>query len=311
MNPLSHFRGLKLRGNTIHVAQTGAAIKLDRSLARSAIAVLKLNSYIALMRLRRALSRKPSHGTIAFTPQIPGPWYNARLMSKFANLKITNDLASAQHIFMFDDSTYSTAADSLSYNYRAKAVNHKITDISKVNVGKIFETIFGYPLTIDPLIYHGEAVQKSDANGTHDGIIVNCPLTPTALKTGSAYQKLIDSTFNGSQSEDLRAAICFDEIALVFHKYKNIDKRFGTDYARVDICPPSQVFSQEECQKVIAFCKNIGLDFGAIDIMRDKEDGRIYIVDVNKTCMPVLSLSLKDQIKAFKVISASFLEQLS
>ena len=40
----------------------------------------------------------------------------------------------------------------------------------------------------------------------------------------------------------------------------------------------------------------MNLDFGAIDVMRDKNDERIYIVDVNKTCMPVLCLSLRQQI---------------
>ncbi|MGB0906947.1 MAG: hypothetical protein ACPGVT_05590 [Maricaulaceae bacterium] len=307
MNPFSHFRGLKLRGRTIHVAQTGAAIKIDGALAKSALAIAVLNTYITAMRLSRTLRGKAATGTIAFKPQNPGPWYNIRLMAHFAGLKITRDTAKADHIFIFDDSTHSMAGGALSETERAKAINHNITDISKINVARIFEDVFGYPLHIDPLSYSGHAVQKSDANGTHDGIIVDCPLPADQIKDGCAYQKLIDSTFNDRQSEDLRAAICFDEIPVIFHKYKDLSKRFGTDYAKVDVIEAQDVFSTLERTRIKTFCKTIGLDFGAIDIMRDKSDGRIYIVDVNKTCMPVLSLKLSEQAKAFRTIAKAFM----
>ena len=55
----------------------------------------------------------------------------------------------------------------------------------------------------------------------------------------------------------------------------------------------------------------MNLDFGSIDVMRDKHDGRIYIVDVNKTCMPVLCLSLKTQIKSQKKIAEALTAGLS
>jgi hypothetical protein len=45
--------------------------------------------------------------------------------------------------------------------------------------------------------------------------------------------------------------------------------------------------------------------------MRDKHDGRIYIVDVNKTCMPVLSLTLAQQIKSQQKIADSLLRGLA
>lgn len=309
MNPFRHFRGLKLRGNTIHVEQTGANITVDVKLLKSIWATLKLNSYVTGMVITRRLGGSRKTGSIAFTPQTPGPWYNARLLTRFANLKPVTDTAKADHIFIFDDSTHSNAGASLSPSELKTSVNAHVTDISKDNVGRIFEDIFGYKLKIDPLTYNGAAVQKSNSNGTHDGVIVNCPLRPEDIKEGSAYQKLIDSTFNGIQSEDLRAAICYDDIPVVFHKYKDPGKRFGMEYSRVDVRTASDVFSADEIKHITMFCQKIGLDFGAIDVMRDKNDGRIYIVDVNKTCMPVLSLSLKEQTKAFKKIAASFKAQ--
>lgn len=237
------------------------------------------------------------------------PWYNAWLLARFANLKTVNDTTQADHIFIFDDSTHSNVGATLTEHERQKSVNAHIIDISKNNVGRIFEDIFGYSLTIDPLAYNGPVVQKSDSNGTHDGIIVDCPLAPSEIVDTCAYQKLIDSTFNDHHSEDLRAAICFNEIPIVFHKYKYIEKRFGMEYARVDVRAAEDVFSNDEISHITQFCKAIGLDFGAIDVMRDKHDGRIYIVDVNKTCMPVLSLKIKEQKQALQKIAQSFLSQ--
>jgi len=31
------------------------------------------------------------------------------------------------------------------------------------------------------------------------------------------------------------------------------------------------------------FCSRIGLDYGELDVLRNKDDGKIYIVDVNYT----------------------------
>ena len=60
--------------------------------------------------------------------------------------------------------------------------------------------------------------------------------------------------------------------------------------------------------KIAHFCEAMGLDFGAVDVMRDKHDGRIYVVDVNKTCMPVLCLSQKSQRDALRRISESLIK---
>ena len=43
----------------------------------------------------------------------------------------------------------------------------------------------------------------------------------------------------------------------------------------------SNLFTEKEVEKIIQFCEKIGLDYGEIDILRDRGDQRIYIVDVN------------------------------
>lgn len=282
---------------------TGAEIPLNAVFFKSAIPVVKFNTYLLGQKIGRALTGKVQAVTLAFHPQPSGPWYNAWLAARMGGVGIIKDPHAADVIFVFDDKTISDTGAMLEPSLKAKAINHRIDDISKTHVAKVFQDVFGYGVDIDPLTYQGKAVQKSDSNATHDGQVVDCPLTPEDIRAESVYQKLIDSRHDGPRSEDLRMAYVGGEIPAVFHKYKLIEKRFGTDYDHVDVWSADQAFSKEEQVQLIQFCEAMGLDFGAVDVMRDKHDGRIYVVDVNKTCMPVLCLSQKEQRRAFRLIS--------
>ena len=56
------------------------------------------------------------------------------------------------------------------------------------------------------------------------------------------------------------------------------------------------VFSADELAMIARFNARMGLDWGGLDILRDRADGRIYIVDVNKTDLgPVIALSWSDK----------------
>ena len=306
---LKYFSGLRITRKTIYVAQTGATITVNASLFRQAWKVLSFNFYLLGLNAARFALRvmrgKPSPVTLAFYPQPAGPWFNAWLAAKMAGLKIIKNVEAADHVFIFDDVTHSTAGQNLSPEILKRAINHKITDISKTHVAHIFQQVFGYGVSVDPLVYQGRAVAKSDKNGTHDGQIINCPVGSIQVDSRTAYQKLIDTVYDGRRSEDLRVIYVIGQLSLLWHKYKDKNERFGTHYLQVDVKNPAEEFSLNEQEKIIEFCQAMGLDFGAIDVLRDKQDGKIYIVDVNKTCMPVLSLSLQDQIKVFKTIGIS------
>ena len=298
MKTLSHFRGVRFRPGVIHFGQTDTDILVDKAFFKGALAVAKINTVIGW----RRMVRRSRSGTMAFAPQNPGPWYNARYAARLAGLKLISEPEHADIVFVFDDNTVSEAG----MLFREQpSLNARISDISKTHVAAIFHQVFGYAVAVDPLTYQGRAVQKSDANATHDGKIVDCPLREAALVEGCVYQKLIDSTPSEIQSEEMRVAIVGDEIPVVFHKFKDLDKRFGTDYARVDVRLAEDVFSSSEIDMLIKFCGAMGLDFGAIDVFRDKHDGRIYVVDVNKTCMPVLSLPLRKQMQSLDKIASS------
>ena len=40
---------------------------------------------------------------------------------------------------------------------------------------------------------------------------------------------------------------------------------------------------KDELNKIHRFCAKIGMDYGEVDVLRDRDDGRIYIVDANNT----------------------------
>ena len=305
MGILGHFRGVRIKGGVAHFPHTGVEIPLNLTFFKSAIPVVRFNSYLLLKKYKRSLTRKPHLATLAFYPQPSGPWYNAWLAARMSGIDVVKDPHLADAVFVFDDKTESETGETLDQSLKAKAINQRIDDISKNRVAEVFKSVFDYSVDIDPLTYQGKAVQKSDANATHDGQVVECPLAPDAIKEGSVYQKLIDSTFDGARSEDLRMAYIGGEIPVVFRKYKVIEKRFGTDYDHVDVWTADEAFSKTEQSDLINFCDAMGLDFGAIDVMRDKDDGRIYVVDVNKTCMPVLCLSQKSQRRAFRLLSGA------
>lgn len=281
-------------------------LTFNRGFLKGAWVVGKLYTHYKVGKGRRRFSRGEHQPTLAFFPQPAGPWYNIWLVVHNTRLRIVKSVHDADYIFIFDDSTFSNAASDVPPEITAKLINDRITDISKTHVAKVFETVFGYALTIDPTTYVGKSVEKSDENGTHDGELISCPIHPDRVKPGYTYQKFIDSSFSGKTSEDLRIACVFGHVAAVFHKHKAFEKRFGTDYLSTTVRNAVDVFSETERQNIAQFCETIGLDFGAIDIMRDKHDGRIYIVDVNKTCMPVLSLPKEEQHRSLAMIADAF-----
>jgi len=282
----------------------------DAHFIKDARVVAGLYTHFKWGKGRQTFAADAKRPTLAFFPDPVGPWYNIWLILNNTPIKVVKDAEEADYVFIFDDKTKSRAADNLPPNIEATRINDKITDISKFHVGEVFNSVFGYDIGIDPTKFEGKAVEKSDENGVHDGRIITCPIPESEMKSGYCYQRFIDSSFSGETSEDLRIACVFGEVAAVFHKHKAFDKIFSTSYLNTTVHTAQERFSPEELSLIKTFCAAMGLDFGAIDVMRDKSDGRIYIVDVNKTCMPVLSLPPAEQYRSLKMIAQSFEDNL-
>lgn len=218
--------------------------------------------------------------TILFYPDVPKYYYILYTISHALGYSMTNDPSRPADIAVaFKDITVrapDSAEEKLRERYRL--INGGSRDISKEKVEEVFRDVFGYGMRIDPRTFHGECVQKSNENATHDGKVVQCPREPEA---GYVYQKLVDNRV-GDDVYDIRAEIAGQTIPFVLCRTRSIRDRFdNTETAR--IVETREYLSEGEVGKVLLFCKKIGLEWGELDLLRDRNDGKLYVVDANNT----------------------------
>lgn len=219
--------------------------------------------------------------TILFYPNKPRMWSIVYPICHVLGYKITNDPTAKFDIAMaFEAETVRTpnkTLDMLAQKYHV--LNSKCDDISKAHVDKIFLESFGYGLTIDPRTYKGRYIKKTNENGVHFVEIHDKPEEP---EEGFVYQRIIDQT-DGDSATDIRTFIFGEDIPFTLYRKHDIRDRFGDDTIIATRVDTDTAFSKDEQAAIIRFCKTFGLDYGELDILRDKNDGRIYIVDVNNT----------------------------
>jgi hypothetical protein len=200
----------------------------------------------------------------------------------------------ADIVIRFEDETYS------SYDTSIKALCHDLnvgcTNIGKDHVGRVFAEVFGYPLSLDPTRFRGDAVVKSKINATHDGRIIQCPIA--MADPALEYQRVVRNERAG-QAIDLRTVIVGRQIPVVYEKHRPLDSRFLSANTAVWNRDADEVFTTSERRRILTFCRRIGLDIGELDILRDETNGLIYIVDVNKTAYShPIELGLGDALDA-------------
>lgn len=183
--------------------------------------------------------------------------------------------------FCWQDSTRLEPQPVLENVARQKPVlNLECRDISKRRVEEVFSRIFGYTSFIDPTVGKGRIVQKFDENAL-GGQVVERPLAKTDPKF--IYQKLLDSS-RGDAMVEYRVPIVPGSVPLVYTELKDLPtKRIKTRKQSIEISEPARIFSPDELGQISEFCAQMGLDFGELDIIRANDDGKIYILDANKT----------------------------
>jgi len=240
---------------------------------------------------------------ILFYPNKPEKFYTLYKIVVLLGYRIVygNKLNNYDVVIKWKDATYT---DPLPIFLRDKPhINADCIDISKRFISKVFDEVFGYALSINPLEYKGPIVVKSNRNFAHDGQIVEGPINKNQLDDSKVYQVLIDNIdpYTGL-AVDLRVPIFGKNIPIVWKKYKKIDERFGRNVIMREIAYPEEVFAEDEICKMIEVAVRMGLEYGEMDVLRDKKTKRIYIVDVNST--PALDKTIayflkKDSSKAY------------
>jgi hypothetical protein len=162
-----------------------------------------------------------------------------------------------------------------------RILNLTATDISKARVDEAAAQAMGHDVRIDPLTHVGPCVRKSNSNALHDGVIVTCPLP--SVDPSFVYQRVVDNTVEDGLVEDLRLPVVGNLIPFVYRKYRPAARRFANENSRVAIDRTNAAISENEARGILAFCRLLGLDYVEIDALRDRRDGRLYIVDANPT----------------------------
>ena len=281
----------------LQVRKTGVRLKLDKHVLAEMASWGVYLSLLAVVSLYARVTRREKVA-LWYAPELPRPWYLMRGAALWAGMSVAKTPAEASASFYFDDVT--TGETPMLRLHRH--VNHDCTDVSKSHVARVFEEVFGYPLLVDPRTAMGQIVEKSEKNGVHDGRIVLAPIAP---RSDCCYQRLVDTSDDQGLCHDLRTPCVGGEPVVVWRKFKPGDGRFSINNRRAVLQEPKDVYSTAELAAIKRFNARMGLDWGGLDILRDK-DGRIYIVDVNKTDLgPVIALSWRDKVISMNRLAAA------
>jgi hypothetical protein len=287
---------------SLTVRKTGVRITLKELTAGE---LRKFFGYLGLLLVQAAgvrLSGRKRY-KVWFTPDRPRPWYVVWSAATLAGIKFVRSVREADAVFYFEDVTAGTPPRVPGH----RVLNSGVTDISKSRVAEAFSRIAGYELKLDPATHQGQAVEKNELNGKHDGRLVDCPTPP---KPGKSYQRFIDSS-DGVTAFDYRTTIINRKPQFVLVKTKPAGDRFSIHNATVTFHELDKVFSVEEIELIRRFGEEMQLDWGAFDVLRDRPSGKIYVVDVNKTDTgPAVDLSLKDRGKLKRAIASAFREMI-
>ena len=219
--------------------------------------------------------------TILVYPEFPNKRTTIFKIARHYNYNLTNNITSNPDIVInWEDVTFKKDYPKLK-QFSKHVINAESKDISKIYVDKAFSEVFGYSTFIDPKTFMGKIVRKSDLNAKHDGTILNGPLA--TIDEDCIYQILIDNSYNDTLVKDIRVPVVINTLDFTYIKYRDISERFKNTTVDTEVVKTVDVLSENEIQLINQFCKKIHFEYGELDILRNKDDGKIYIVDINNT----------------------------
>ena len=157
-------------------------------------------------------------------------------------------------------------------------------DISKSTLDRHHHDVFGYGVNVHPRTHSGPMLEKSEGNAVHDGREIEGPLAAAEVQPGKVYQRIINNRTESGLFEDLRVVVINGQVPVVYRKRKSGEVRYTNETVEVDLAAsPKTVLSEEEMVQIASISTKMRADFAELDILRDRQDGRIYCVDLNPT----------------------------
>src|SRR5262245_33680617 len=183
-------------------------------------------------------------------------------------------------------------------------INGRCININKTVVTKHFESIFGYGYAIDPREPSGPYVRKSDENAKHDGQILEGSREP---EPGFVYQRFINIVVDENTGEDIRLIFMRGLLPFCYRKRRPLQIWFQQQSTFARIEETSALITHAEASRVSALCDAMGLEYGEVDCLRDRDDRRLYVMDVSRTPTgPPKALPWSQKMMAVEMMAAAF-----
>jgi hypothetical protein len=184
------------------------------------------------------------------------------------------------------------------------AINGRCLDVSKSKVATVFEQVAGYALAVDPTSFEGRMVIKPEENARNVGRIVDGPIARP--ERGKAYERLVDCR-DGDYLVTGRPVIIGSQIAIAYRKWRPYPSWFVGCVLSLPV-PVSELFSASEQALLLRFAAEMGMDYGELDVLRDRDSGLIYVVDANRTPGPPRNLPAHMAGPTFDAMADAFRE---
>lgn len=234
-----------------------------------------------LARVKAVLRYGSSPPVIITWPDFPSKRATVSSIAAHLGAILTNKPRHGHVLLFFDDQTVKGELHPSIQKKARRVLNADCLDIQKTTVEAHHLAVFGYGSFIDPATHQGTAVCKSNGNALHDGRYVACPTTE--IIADAVYQRVINNRTDDGLALDYRVAVMADELPVAYMKFKAWEKRFTNDTVSAERIAIDTAFSAEEQERIVALVKRMKIDFCEVDVLRDRADGRIYLIDVNTT----------------------------
>lgn len=222
--------------------------------------------------------------TMLFYPELPPKESVPYKLCSILGYRITN--RPGRHVdfsMAWEDETFARTELPPEEFLGARCVNRNCRDISKSAVQQAFREAFGYDFIVDPTRHVGPMLEKADENSVKDAQVVQGPIAREDVRSFRVYERIIDNSTDDGRYVDYRVPVVGNRIPIVMLWYRDEAKRFKAGLVAAGQTETSEALSDAEVAKILEFCGRMGLEYGELDILRDRADGRIYIVDANKT----------------------------
>lgn len=157
-----------------------------------------------------------------------------------------------------------------------RSINGACRDTSKTRTEAAMVAAFGYSSFVDPRTH--AYVSKTELQAKKGTFSLARPGTP--LPKHHVPQRLIDTRAHNVFVE-VRVLVAGDTCQWCFLKHKR--ERFSDKGNRVWWERTDDHLTREEQTKLLAMMKHMHVDYAEVDMLRDRNDSRIYPVDVNTT----------------------------